>query len=166
MLLAALLFAGFAYQQWGEARDAKLYPPPGQLISVGGHRLHLWCIGEGSPTVVMISGAGTPAVTLYPAQQRIAKVTRVCSYDRAGLGWSDPASKPMNLPDLVDDLETLLARGKVEGPLVLAPESFGGLIGTSYWARNPDRVAGAVMIDASEPELFFRATPALVPELE
>ena len=166
MLVTALLFAGFAYQQWSEARDAKRYPPPGQLIAVGNHRLHLWCIGEGSPTVVMISGGGTPSVTLYPAQQRIAKVTRVCSYDRAGLGWSDAASKPMNLTDLVVDLETLLALGKVEGPLVLAPESFGGLIAASYWAQNPDRVAGVVMIDASEPELFFRATPSLVPELE
>jgi pimeloyl-ACP methyl ester carboxylesterase len=166
ILLITILLGGIAYQQWGELRDQKLYPAPGKLVSVGDNTLHIWCIGSGSPTVMMVSGGGTPAVTLYPAQERIAKFTRVCSYDRAGLGWSAPASKPMNLTDAVKDMEILLEKQDITGPLILAPQSFGGLIAISYATRNPDRVAGAVFIDASEPELYFRAVPPIVPKFE
>lgn len=162
--LATLLLAGIGFQQWSESRDRKRVRPPGQLISVGDHKLHLWCIGSGSPTVLMLSGGGTPSVTLYDAQQRIAKFTRVCSYDRTGLGWSEPATRPMALADHVADLEVLLARGGVEGPFILAPESMGGLIALAYARKNLERVAGAVFIDASETQLYFAAIPATVPQ--
>ena len=150
---------GILYQQWGETRDAKLFPAPGRLISVGDHRLHLWCIGEGAPTVLMLSGGGTPAVTMYDAQTRIGAFTRVCSYDRAGLGWSDPPAKPMTMPDMVDDLDQLILNGKIAGPFVLAPESFGGMVALAYAARHPTKIAGAVFVDASEPDLWFRLAP-------
>ncbi len=166
VFFVALLLLGVGYQQWGEARDAKLHPAPGRLVSVGQNKLHIWCIGTGSPTVVMISGGGTPAVALYPAQIQIAKFTRVCSYDRAGLGWSEPATKLMDLAAVVAEMEELLTTMGVTGPIVLAPQSFGGLIALSYAAKNPDRVAGAVFIDASEPELYFRAIPPTVAEFE
>lgn len=164
--LALLLLAGFGYQQWAEARDAKRVPPPGQLISVGDHRLHIWCIGKGEPTVVMLAGGGTPAVTLHDAQTRIAKFTRVCSYDRTGLGWSDPATKPMALGDIVSDMEILLDKAGVSGPIILAPESMGGLVALAYAKRNLDRVAGAVFIDASETQLYFKVFPPTIPEFK
>jgi len=157
--IAATMVAGLLYQQWGQARDEKRFPAPGSLISVGEHRLHLWCIGNGSPTVLMLSGGGTPAVTMYDMQTRVGDFTRVCSYDRAGLGWSDPPTKPMSLPDMVDDLEALLLNGKVEGPLVLVPASFGGMVALAYARRNPTNIAGAVFVDASEPDLWFRVAP-------
>ena len=166
VFVVTLLLLGVGYQKWGEAHDAKLYPAPGRLVSVGENKLHIWCIGSGSPTVVMISGGGTPAITLYPAQIQIAKFTRVCSYDRAGLGWSEPADQPMDLTAVVAEMEELLSTVRVTGPIVLAPQSFGGLIALSYAAKNPDRVAGAVFIDASEPELYFRAIPPMVAEFE
>jgi pimeloyl-ACP methyl ester carboxylesterase len=159
LLLAATAMLGFLYQQWGQARDAKRFPAPGALISVGDHRLHLWCVGKGSPTVVLLSGGGTPAVTMYDAQTRIGTFTRVCSYDRAGLGWSDPPTKPMSLPDMVDDLDALLLNGHVDGPFVLVPESFGGMVALAYAKRNPTKIAGAVLVDASEPDLWFRVSP-------
>lgn len=164
--LAVLFILGLTFQKWSEFRDTKRVIPPGKLISVGDHKLHLWCIGQSGPTVLMLSGGGTPSVTLYDAQMRIAKFTRVCSYDRTGLGWSDPATKPMALADHVSDLEVLLAKGGVQGPLILAPESMGGLIALAYTRRNPDRVAGAVFIDASETQLYFEAVPATVPQFK
>lgn len=158
-LLAATVMLGVLYQQWGQARDAKQFPAPGALISVGDHRLHLWCIGKGAPTVLLLSGGGTPAVTMYDAQTRIGTFTKVCSYDRAGLGWSDPPTKAMSLPDMVGDLEALLLKGNVEGPFVLVPESFGGMVALAYAKRNPAKIAGAVFVDASEPDLWFRLAP-------
>jgi pimeloyl-ACP methyl ester carboxylesterase len=158
ILLAATAVIGFLYQQWGQAHDAKRFPAPGALISVGEHRLHLWCVGKGSPTVLMLSGGGTPAVTMYDAQTRIGIFTRVCSYDRAGLGWSDPPTKPMSLTDMVDDLDALLLNANIEGPFVIVPESFGGMVALAYATRNPTKIAGAVFVDASEPDLWFRVS--------
>jgi pimeloyl-ACP methyl ester carboxylesterase len=158
-IFALLTIVGIGYQLWGEWRDKRAFPLPGQLVDVGGRRLHLWCVGQGSPTVLMFSGGGTPAVTMYDAQTRIGAFTRVCSYDRAGLGWSDPPTKPMSLPDMVDDLDALLLNGNIEGPFVLVPESFGGMVALAYAKRNPTKVAGAVFVDASEPDLWFRVSP-------
>lgn len=124
-ILAAL---GFGYQQWGERRDARAYPMPGRLVNVGDHRLHIWCIGRGAPTLLMLSGSGAPTVSSAELQVRLAKISRVCSYDRAGLGWSDPPRRPMSLAATLADLDGLLAKSGERGPFVLVPESFGGLI--------------------------------------
>jgi pimeloyl-ACP methyl ester carboxylesterase len=159
LVFALLTIAGIGYQLWGEWRDKRVFPLPGQLVDVGGHRLHIWCVGQGSPTVLMLSGGGTPTVTMYDAQTRIGAFTRVCSYDRAGLGWSDPPTKPMSLPDMVDDLDALLLNGNIDGPFVLVPESFGGMVALAYAQRNPTKIAGAVFVDASEPDLWFRVSP-------
>jgi len=78
--------SGLAYQSASEAKDKQQYPPPGQLFDVGGYRLHLYCTGQGSPTVVLESGLAGPALQWALVQQELEKVTRVCSYDRAGLG--------------------------------------------------------------------------------
>ena len=164
--LVLLLLTGVLYQQLAERHDARHYPPPGKLISVGDHKLHIWCIGAGKPTVLMLSGGGTPVLMLHPAQQRIAKFTRVCSYDRTGLGWSEPAAKPMALGDAVTDLEVLLDKAGIEGPLVLVPESMGGLVALAYARRNLDRVAGAVFVDASETTLWFKALAPTAPEFK
>ncbi|VXC58833.1 alpha/beta fold hydrolase [Sphingomonas sp. 8AM] len=154
--VGALLLSGFVYQHIAERIDAMRHPAPGQMIAVGDHRLHLWCVGRGTPTVLLLSGDGTPSVTMYAAQRRIAADTRVCSYDRAGLGWSDPATRAMGLREQVDDLERLLARGGVAGPLVLVPESGGNVIALAFFRRAPHRVAAMAMVDGSEPTLWFR----------
>ncbi|MBB6503444.1 pimeloyl-ACP methyl ester carboxylesterase [Sphingomonas endophytica] len=163
--VGALLLSGFAYQHIAERIDAVRHPAPGRLVAVGDHRLHLWCAGPGSPTVLLLSGDGTPSVTMYAEQRRIAADTRVCSYDRAGLGWSDPAPQPMGLRGQVDDLERLLARGGVDGPLVLVPESGGNVIALAFFRRAPQRVVGMVMVDGSEPSLWFRGSPDEFPML-
>ena len=98
----ALLLGGALYEFLAEAADAQAYPPPGQQVDVGGYRLHINCTGEGSPTVVIEAGLGDWSTTWgATVQPEVAKTTRVCTYDRAGMGWSDPDRFPamrLNLP--------------------------------------------------------------------
>ena len=154
--ISATAGVGWTYEQIAEARDARLYPAPGRLVDVGGRRLHLRCEGS-SPgsTVVMLAGGGTPAVASYVLQDKIAAFAKVCSYDRPGLGWSDPAPAPMSLDDHVADLDRLLKVGGVSGPVVLAPESFGALIAIRFAQTHPGKVSAIVFIDGAEPVTWF-----------
>lgn len=154
--LVALAIVGFGYQQRGEWQDKRAFPMPGRLVSVGDHRLHIRCIGQGSPTIVMLAGAGSPSVNSYDLQNELARISRVCSYDRAGLGWSDPPKAPMGLQQIVTDLETLLSGADEKGPFVLVPESFGGMVALTLATRSPAQVAGIVAVDASEPQSWQR----------
>jgi pimeloyl-ACP methyl ester carboxylesterase len=149
--LLALASIGGGYQTLGEAADAKAYPMPGQLIDVGGHRLHLRCTGAGTPTVVLEPGAGEMSSNLGWITPAVARATRVCVYDRAGRGWSEPASTAQDGAQIATDLHTLLQRGHVPGPYVLAGHSFGGLYVLTFAARYPDEVAGMVLVDSTAP---------------
>jgi pimeloyl-ACP methyl ester carboxylesterase len=123
-----------------EATDAQAYPMPGQLIDVGGHRLHLSCTGSGSPTVVLEPGGGEMSSNLGWITPAVARDTRVCVYDRAGRGWSEPADTVQHGMQIATDLRTLLQRGNVPGPYVLAGHSFGGLYVLAFAARYPTRL--------------------------
>jgi pimeloyl-ACP methyl ester carboxylesterase len=149
--LLALASIGGGYETVREAADAKAYPMPGRLIDVGGHRLHLSCTGSGSPTVVLEPGAGMMSSSLGWIAPAVARDTRVCVYDRAGRGWSEPADASQDGPQIATDLHTLLQRGQVPGPYVLAGHSFGGLYMLTFAARYPDEVAGMVLIDSTAP---------------
>lgn len=150
--LAALLFAlaaaGYALEKIAEARDRRRFPPPGRLVDIGGRRLHLACLGSGSgPTVVIEQGAGSPSITWWPVQARIANFARVCTYDRAGYLWSDPAPRGRSLADRVADLRTLLERAEIPPPYVLVSHSFGGFLARAYARAHPQEVAGMVLVD-------------------
>jgi pimeloyl-ACP methyl ester carboxylesterase len=147
----ALASIGGGYETVREATDARAYPAPGRLIDVGGHRLHLNCTGSGSPTVVLEPGAGMMSSALGWIAPAVARDTRVCVYDRAGRGWSEPADGPQDALRTATDLHTLLHRGQVPGPYVLAGHSFGGLYALTFAARYPDEVAGMVLIDSTAP---------------
>jgi pimeloyl-ACP methyl ester carboxylesterase len=147
----ALASVGGGYETVREAVDARAYPVPGRLIDVGGHRLHLSCTGSGSPTVVLEPGAGAMSSTLGWIAPAVARDTRVCVYDRAGRGWSEPADAAQDGLQIATDLHTLLQRGQVPGPYVLAGHSFGGLYVLTFAARYPDEVAGMVLIDSTAP---------------
>ena len=149
--LLALASLGGGYETAREAADAKAYPMPGQLIDVGGHRLHLNCTGSGSPTVVLEPGGGEMSSNLGWIAPAVARDTRVCVYDRAGRGWSEPADTPQDGTQIATDLHTLLQRGHVPGPYVLAGHSFGGLYVLTFAARYPDEVAGMVLVDSTAP---------------
>jgi pimeloyl-ACP methyl ester carboxylesterase len=152
IVLLGLAAIGGGYQTVGAAADARAYPMPGRLIDVGGHSLHLSCTGSGSPTVVLEPGGGEMSSNLGWITPAVARDTRVCVYDRAGRGWSEPADTPQDGLQIATDLHTLLQRGGVPGPYVLAGHSFGGLYVLSFAAHYPDEVAGLVLIDSTAPK--------------
>jgi pimeloyl-ACP methyl ester carboxylesterase len=154
LVLAALGIAavGGGYETVRESLDASAYPMPGQLIDVGGHRLHLHCTGSGSPTVVLEPGQGGASSDLGWIAPALARDSRVCVYDRAGRGWSDEADGPQDAAQIAADLHTLLERAQVPGSYVLAGHSFGGLYVQTFAANYPDQVAGLVLLDSTAPK--------------
>jgi pimeloyl-ACP methyl ester carboxylesterase len=149
--MLAVASIGGGYETVAEAVDASAHPMAGQLIDVGGHSLHLNCTGSGSPTVVMEPGAGEMSAVLGWIAPAVARETRVCTYDRAGRGWSEPADVPQGATKIATDLHTLLQRGGIAGPYVMAGHSFGGLYVQRFAALYPDEVAGMVLIDSTAP---------------
>jgi pimeloyl-ACP methyl ester carboxylesterase len=158
LAMLALASVGGGYETVREAADADAYPMPGQLIDVGGHRLHLHCTGSGSPTVVLETGGGEMSSHFGWIAPAVARDTRVCVYDRAGRGWSEPADTIQDARQIATDLHTLLHNGHVPGPYVLAGHSFGGLYVLTFAARYPDEVAGMVLVDSTAPN--WTAQPA------
>jgi pimeloyl-ACP methyl ester carboxylesterase len=102
--------------------------------------------------VILDTGLGDSSVNFHPLQESIAELTRVCSFDRAGYGWSEPGPEPRTSQQIVDELATLLDTAGESGPYVLAGHSFGGLNMILFAAEHPDDVAGVVLIDSSHPE--------------
>ena len=157
----ALAAVSGGYETAREAADVRAYPMPGQLIDVGDHRLHLSCTGSGSPTAVLEPGAGNASASLGWVTPAVASQTRVCVYDRAGRGWSDPATTTtQDATQIATDLHTLLQRGHVPGPYVLAGHSFGGLYVLTYAASYPDDAARLVLIDSTAPAARPGTPPA------
>jgi pimeloyl-ACP methyl ester carboxylesterase len=154
-VLAVLLLAAFGggYETIRETLDDGAYTMPGQLIDVGGHKLHISCTGSGSPTVILEAGLGEPAVMMSGwIQPGVATATRVCVYDRAGKGWSESAESPRDGIAIATDLHTLLRRAQIDGPYVLAGHSSGGVYVQVFAARYPDEVAGMVLLDSQPPD--------------
>jgi pimeloyl-ACP methyl ester carboxylesterase len=145
----ALASLSGGYETVREHLDASAYPMSGQRIDVGGHRLHLRCTGSGSPTVVLQPGGGDMSSAMGWIEPTVADHTRVCVYDSAGRGWSDPSDVTQDGAQMMTDLHTLLHRGGVPGPYVLAGHSFGGLYVRIFAAQYPDEVAGMVLIDST-----------------
>lgn len=120
-----------------------------KLVDVGGYQLHLNCIGAGSPTVVLDSGLGLPLSTWSLTQPQVAKFTRVCSYDRAGIGSSDPGLIPRTSQQIVTELHTLLNRAGIKEPYIMVGHSFGGLNVRLYTSQFRHEVVGMVLVDSS-----------------
>jgi pimeloyl-ACP methyl ester carboxylesterase len=151
LVLLALAAAGVAWQKLGMAADFRRHPPPGRLVDVGGHRLHVLDSGKGHPTVVFEAGLPGSVLSWHQVQQELGRVVRVVSYDRAGLGWSDPGPEPRTAGRIVEELRLLLDRAGVPGPYILVGHSFGGLTTRLFAARYPDEVAGLVLVDPVGP---------------
>lgn len=127
------------------------FPPPGKLIDVGGWRLHLNCTGESQasqPTVILEAGSGDFSVEWSLVQPSVAKFARVCSYDRAGDGWSELGPHPRTMHQIVYELHTLLDKAGVKPPLVLVGHSYGGWLVCLYATTYPTEVAGMVLVEA------------------
>jgi pimeloyl-ACP methyl ester carboxylesterase len=133
------------------AEDQRLLPyvEPGQLIDIGGRRINLHCTGSGAPTVVLMAGISSWSPVWYKTQPVIAQKTRVCAFDRASYGFSDPAPRPQILSDTVSDLHAALKAAPIPGPYVLVGHSLGGVEARLYAQRWPKDVAGMILVDTS-----------------
>ena len=156
-VLLALPLSGALYQTLTVRREAARFPPPGQLVDIGGRRLHLICIGQGEPAVIFEPGALQTSVSSELARVEVSSQTRVCSYDRMGTGWSDPGPPgPISAGELAEDLRLLLDRAGIPPPYILVPTSFGGLTAELFARRYPERVAGLVFLDAANSVVLER----------
>jgi pimeloyl-ACP methyl ester carboxylesterase len=149
--LLGLALMGYIYEPLAEAADAKAYPPPGQLVDIGGYRLHLNCTGTGGPTVVIDAGQGDWSTSWRLVQQEVAKTTRICTYDRAGMGWSEAGPLPRDAANFAKELHTLLQETNVPGPYVMVGHSLGGTSVRVFVHDYASEVAGVVLIDAMNP---------------
>jgi pimeloyl-ACP methyl ester carboxylesterase len=173
----ALCAVGGAYQTIAAATDRRAYPPPGQLVDVGGHRLHLQCAGTGTPTVVLESGLGETGGYWGWISAPVAQLTTVCVYDRAGRGWSEAAPEAQDGVAVATDLHALLNRAGVPGPFVLVGHSSGAQYVRIFAGRYPEAVAGMVLLDGQPAEALeglpffpmfyrlFRPVSAVLPSL-
>ena len=151
-----LTAVGGAYETYGETADRANLEMPGQLVDVGGHRLHILCAGAGSPTVVLEPGLGEPSTAMGWIAPDVAATTRVCVYDRAGRGWSESAGHAQDGTEVATDLHTLLERSGETGPYVLAGHSAGGIYVLNFARLFPQQVAGVVLLDSMHPEQYER----------
>ncbi len=157
-------WSGAIYEPLAEAADAKAYPPPGQMVDVGGYRLHINCTGSGSPTVVIEAGWGDSSASWGWVQPEVAKTTRICTYDRAGMGWSEASPQPRTAREFAKELHTLLAKANEPGPYVLVGHSMGGYTVRVYAHDYPEEVSGLVLVDAQDLPASDVATPKPAPK--
>jgi pimeloyl-ACP methyl ester carboxylesterase len=153
-VLLAFPLAGALYEWRAEVRDAARFPPAGTRIDIGGQRLHLVCAGSGRPTVIFEHSGFSNATSNTVARAALAQRTRVCSYDRPGVGWSDPAPYETSMGVLADDLARLQDRAELQSPFVIVTASIGGLVTEMFARRYPDRVAGLVYLDAATSDII------------
>lgn len=151
-LLTLAAIGGAVYQMVATTRDAREFPPPGEFVDIGGRSLHWVCRGEGSPTVILEAGAQDWSTGWERPQAELASLTRVCAYDRAGVGWSDSSDDPKDGSHMVSDLDRLMRAASVERPVVLVGHSLGGMLIQIFASRYPEDVAGLVLVEPGDPD--------------
>lgn len=149
VVFGALIAAGLIYQAIALEVDERRYPPPGEMVDVGGYRLHLNVMGksEGGPAVILDAGAQSASFQWGWVQPRVAGFARVVSYDRPGTGWSEAPPEPIDAHQLAEDLHQALYKAGVRGPYVVVGHSMGSLTARAFAERYPDEVKGAVLVD-------------------
>ncbi len=171
-LCLAISVASLATGLAGDARAEEsrnlisdtIYTHSQRLVDVaGGRKMNLYCSGSGSPTVVLDSGLSDPDIVWGFVQPKLSNETRVCSYDRAGIGYSDPSKRPSSSENVVGDLRNLLQKAAVAPPYIIVGHSLGGLYVQLYALRHPSEVVGMVLIDPADddPEAFSGAVNGL-----
>jgi pimeloyl-ACP methyl ester carboxylesterase len=151
-ILVIAAVSGAAFNYFAVRHYRSLYPAPGQTYRVDGYKMHLYCIGSGAPTIVLDSALGDDFLSWGRVQPDLARVTRVCSYDRAGLGWSENRPGLRDSNTIADQLHMLLQQAGISEPTVLMGHSLGGLNVRAYASRFPQEIVGLVLVDSSVPE--------------
>jgi pimeloyl-ACP methyl ester carboxylesterase len=159
-VVVVLAAAAAGVQELATRHDQRRFAPPGRLVEVEGHRLHIRCMGNDGPTVILEAmGDGTSANWAW-VQPQIAEMSRVCAYDRAGRGWSDSSPAPRDALHIAQELRSLLANAGEAPPFVLVGHSFGGFVTRMYAAAFPHEVAGMVIVDGGQPGIRSARFPA------
>ena len=156
-----LVTVGIIYQTLSTNSDKTNYPAPGQMVDVGGYKLHIYCMGEGSPTVILDAAADMMSSDWAWIQPEIAKHTKVCSYDRAGMGWSEAGPLPRDAKQITSELHTLLTNAGISAPYIMVGHSAAGLYVRLYAAEYPKQVVGMVLVDPGHPDMDKQ-----IPELQ
>ena len=156
VFLFIISMTGLIYQTAATEADRQNYPPPGNLIDVGGFKMHIDCVGNGSPTVILEALSGGFSSYWAFIQPEVAKQVRVCAYDRAGFGWSESDPEPESPQRTAQNLHALLTNAGIEGPYVLVGHSKGGLYVRQFAEMFPQEVAGLVLMDSAHPDQFQR----------
>lgn len=149
-ILCIAAITGATYEFVSDRRDVRRFPQEGRSVDVGGFRLNIHCIGKGGPAVVLDSGLGIPAMGWDLVQPDVEKFTQVCSYDRAGYGWSDPGRLPRTSLQIAEELHKLLHNAAVPPPYIMVGHSFGGFNVRVFNGLYPNEVAGMVLVDSSQ----------------
>ncbi len=160
-LLLVSSIGGIIYENGARKNALEKYPPPGKMIAVGAHKLHLDCRGtprEGAPTIVLEAGLDPMGGSILWSGliDSIATFARVCTYDRAGIAWSEIGPQPRVASQLTDELHTLLSKSGENSPYLLVAWSMGGPYARLYASKYMDEMAGLVLVDSSHPEQFDR----------
>lgn len=154
--IGSIAFFGFLCNELAIRHYKNDYALPGKFYRVEGYDVHIYCSGAGSPTVVLDGGLGDDWIAWQQLQPMLSTVTEVCSYDRAGLGWSEPRPGPRDAMRIAEQLRALLQTAQVPGPFLLLGQSSGGLYVREFAAKYPQDVAGLVLVDSTPPESFER----------
>jgi pimeloyl-ACP methyl ester carboxylesterase len=158
-VLAVILLGLFLWQVVASARENQQYPMPGKLYDVNGLQMHLYCTGDGSPTIILDSGLGGPGFMWELVQNELSKTYRVCSYDRAGLGWSQVSKVPRTTQNIVLELHDLLQAASEKGPFILIGHSFGGFTVRVFTKQYPKEVKGIILVGAGHEDFDQRLPP-------
>ena len=157
LIIVLLLAIGYIYQRRTTAADFAQYPPPGQRVDVGGYSLHIYCMGDGiGPTVVVDAGNGDFSTGWQGIQPEVSKFARICTYDRAGYGWSDSSPHPRTATQMANELHQLLVHAKIDPPYILVGHSLGGLTVRVFASQYPDEVAGMILVDSGHEDQLER----------
>jgi len=162
VLIVCVTLFGAGYEYVVRRNAEVTYPPPGEMVDIGGRKMHLHCRGSGSPTVILEAGLDAHgSLSWDKVHDEIAQVTRTCSYDRAGIMWSEPKPEPQDADGVVADLHATLDRAGISGPLVMAGHSLGGPYIMNYTKQHGADVKGLVFVDASHPDQLERLPAAV-----
>jgi pimeloyl-ACP methyl ester carboxylesterase len=158
LAMAALAGLGAVYQALGARADRRRFPPPGRMVTVGAHQLHVMEAGVGSPTVLFEAALGASAISWCRVQPEIAKLTRTFAYDRTGMGFSEAGPLPRTAERIAEELHALLSAARVPGPYILVGHSYGGMVARLYAHQHPQEVEGMVLLDPAHPQEWLKRT--------
>lgn len=150
IVLVVLIAIGVVYQTVATEADKGKFAPRGQLYTINGHQMHLVCVGEGSPTVILQAGGAAESLWWYWVQHQLAEHTRACAFDRPGHGWSESAAGLRDGLTIDAELHALLQQADIPAPYVMVGHSLGAIWTRTYAAQYPADMAGIVLVDSAD----------------